>query len=193
MAVNKCFKMKDFNRTDLSFSLCGLNCELCPMRLGGHCPGCGGGAGNQSCAIAKCSLQHDKVEYCFLCPEYPCRRYEGIEEYDSFITHQRQLRDIKRAQEMGMEAYNNEQAQKAEILQTLLSDFNDGRRKTFYCVAINLLPLQDIDNVMKQVVENTSFNNLTIQEKAENVVSLFQNFAIQQGLVIRLRKKPVKK
>lgn len=95
-----CIKIKDFNRTDLFFSLCGLNCRLCPMRLGGHCPGCGGGDGSQSCAIAKCSLQHDKVEYCFLCPEYPCRRYGGIEEYDSFITHQRQLKDIEKRHDL---------------------------------------------------------------------------------------------
>lgn len=185
-------KMKDFIRTNLSFSLCGLNCGLCPMRLGGHCPGCGGGAGNQSCAFAKCSLQHDKVEYCFLCPEYPCPMYEGIEEYDSFITHQQQLKDIARAKEIGLDAYNNVQVKKAEILQTLLSDYNDGRRKTFYCVAINLLPLQDIESVMKQVAENGSFSNFTIKEKAEKVVALFQNLAIQHGLVLKLRKKPVR-
>ena len=185
--------MKDFNRTNSSFSLCGLNCGLCSMRLDGYCPGCGGGAGNQSCAIAKCSLLHDKVEYCFLCPKYPCRRYEGIEEYDSFITHQRQLRDNAKAKEIGIEAYNEEQTQKAEILQTLLSDYNDGRRKTFYCVAINLLPLQDIKDVMKQIVENTSLNNLAVKEKAENVASLFQNLAVKQGIALKLRKKSVKK
>jgi hypothetical protein len=165
------------------------------MRLDGHCPGCGGGVGNQSCAIAKCSMQQDKVEYCFLCPEYPCRRYKGIdiEEYDSFITHQRQLRDIERAQKIGIKAYIEEQAQKAGILQTLLSNYNDGRRKSFYCVAINLLPLQDIEAVMKQIVENTSFNNLTVKEKAEKAASLFQDIAVRQGLVLKLRKKPVKK
>ena len=34
--------MKDFKREDLSFSLCGLNCGLCPMNLNQYCPGCGG-------------------------------------------------------------------------------------------------------------------------------------------------------
>ena len=34
--------MKDFIRADQLFSLCGLNCGLCTMRLGGYCPGCGG-------------------------------------------------------------------------------------------------------------------------------------------------------
>jgi len=163
------------------------------MHLDGHCPGCGGGAGNQSCSIAKCSLQHDKVEYCFLCPKYPCQKYDGIDEYDSFITHQRQLKDAIKAQEMGIEAYCEEQNKKVKILRTLLSDYNDGRRKTFYCVAINLLPLQDIENVMKLIAENTSFNNLAIKEKAENIVSLFQDIAVQQGLILKLRKKSVKK
>lgn len=183
--------MKGFNRTNLSFSLCGLNCGLCTMRLDGYCSGCGGGDGNQSCAIAKCSLQHDKVEYCFLCPEYPCKKYEGAEDYDSFITHQRQLRDMARTQEIGIEAYNAEQTRKAEILRTLLSGYNDGRRKTFYCVAVNLLPLRDIEDVMIQIAENSSCDSL--KEKAENAVSLFQNLAVRQGILLKLRKKQVQK
>ena len=45
--------MKGFTRTETRFSLCGFDCALCSMRLGDYCPGCGGGAGNQSCALAK--------------------------------------------------------------------------------------------------------------------------------------------
>ena len=50
--------MKGFNRKNQLFSLCGLNCGLCPMFLSKHCPGCGGGEGNQSCKIARCSMEH---------------------------------------------------------------------------------------------------------------------------------------
>mgnify|MGYP007039300262 CR=1 FL=1 len=42
--------MKGFERKNQLFSLCGLNCGLCPMRLGNYCGGCGNG--NQSCGIA---------------------------------------------------------------------------------------------------------------------------------------------
>ena len=35
--------MKGFTREETRFSLCGLNCRLCSMHLGGYCPGCGGG------------------------------------------------------------------------------------------------------------------------------------------------------
>lgn len=182
--------MKDFSREDLSFSLCGLNCKLCPMQLGGYCPGCGGGAGNQPCAIARCSLLHDRVEYCFQCSEFPCSKYDGCEGYDSFITHQRQLCHIKRAKEIGIEAYNREQVIKFDFLQTLLAEFNDGCRKTFYCVAVNLLPLPQIENIMEQIGSDASVNSLPTKEKAAFAVALFEDAASKEGLVLKLRKKP---
>ena len=40
--------MKGFTREETRFSLCGLNCRLCSMHLGGYCPGCGGGAAEGS-------------------------------------------------------------------------------------------------------------------------------------------------
>lgn len=61
--------MKGFTRAETRFSLCGLNCALCSMKLGGYCPGCGGGAGNQSCALARCSLEHDGIQFCWECSE----------------------------------------------------------------------------------------------------------------------------
>ena len=70
--------MKGFKRENQLLSLCGLNCGLCPMFFGKYCGGCG--KGNQSCAIAKCSLEHGKVEYCYECEQYPCEKYLNIED-----------------------------------------------------------------------------------------------------------------
>lgn len=72
--------MKGFTRKEPMFSLCGLNCALCSMHVGGYCPGCGGGEGNQSCALARCSLEHGGLEFCADCAEYPCARYEGYND-----------------------------------------------------------------------------------------------------------------
>ena len=182
--------MKDFIRKDLSFSLCGLNCSLCPMHLGGYCPGCGGGTGNQACAIARCSREHEFVEYCFLCPEFPCSQYVGAEDYDSFITHKRQLRHMQRAKEIGIEAYNQELTRKSAILQTLLAEFNDGRRKTFYCVAVNLLSLDQVESIMEQAADHPALDALPIKDKATYVVALFENEASRDGIMLKLRKKP---
>ncbi len=184
------YTMKNFTRDNLSFSLCGLNCKLCPMQIVGYCPGCGGGAGNQSCAIARCSLQHNHVEYCYLCPEFPCSQFDGAEDYDSFITHQRQLSHINHAKEIGLEAYNQELTRKSKILDTLLAEYNDGRRKSFYCVAVNLLPLTRIEKIMEQVVNEPFMNSLPMKDKSAYVVKVFEDNASQSGLTLKLRKKP---
>ena len=122
--------MKNFNRKNKYLSLCGLNCQLCPMNLSGHCGGCG--FGNQSCSIARCSLEHGNPEYCFECEEYPCRRYEEIDAFDSFITHRNQKSDLEKGRQ-DMDSYIAEQKEKREILNHLLTDYNDGRKKTLLC------------------------------------------------------------
>lgn len=134
--------MKGSIRNNPNFSLCGLNCRLCPMNISGHCGGCG--FGNQSCPIARCSLEHGKPEYCFQCSAYPCERYEHIDEWDSFITHRNQKSDMEKIQNTGEDAYNAEQIKKRQILDRLLSEYNDGRKKTLFCLAVNLLPLNDL-------------------------------------------------
>ena len=91
------------------------------MLLGNHCGGCGNG--NQSCRIAKCSLAHGGIAYCFQCQEYPCETYQKIDEYDSFITHRRRKADLERAQSIGIAQYNFEQQEKTQILSFLLANY----------------------------------------------------------------------
>lgn len=181
--------MKDFTRSDLLFSLCGLNCGLCPMHLGGHCPGCGGGEGNQSCKIAKCSLQHGRLEYCSQCKEFSCEKYEDIDEFDSFITHQNRKKDMEKQREIGAEMYRAEQETKAHILEWLLQNCNDGRKKTFFCLAVNLLELEDVRKVMEQIISYEKFEELSLKEKAVYAAGQFQKVADEQGILLKLRKK----
>lgn len=180
--------MNNFKRRYPLFSLCGLNCGLCPMHRDKYCPGCGGGAGNQSCAIARCSLQHGGVEYCYLCDEYPCEKYDGIEAFDSFITHRNQLKDIEKARKIGIASYQSELTQKIEIVQYLLANYNDGRRKSFFCIAVNLLELPDVLSVVEQIRAETEWENLTLKEKAAFAANLFQTMAAKRNIVLKLRK-----
>lgn len=129
-------------------SQCGLNCGLCTMRLGAHCVGCP--PTGRTCPIVKCGTSHG-VGHCFECPEYPCDRFENIDEYDSFITHLHQRSDLERARSMGLEAYGLEQEEKLGLLRRLLDGFNDGRRKTLFCLAVNLLELPELRRIMTKL------------------------------------------
>lgn len=117
------------------FSLYGLNCGLCTMRLVDRCPGCG--QGNKPCKAARCVMGHN-VEYCFQCSGYSCRIYNHADEVDSFITNLHRKTDIVKTKEIKIEAYSAEQAEKARLPETLLSEHNFGHEKTHYSA---LLPI----------------------------------------------------
>ena len=136
------------------------------MFLNKNCPGCGGGEGNQSCKIARCSIEYNGAQYCFQCSEYPCEKYDHIDDFDSFITHRNRKSDMEKAKCLGIDAYNAEQEEKANILEVLLSNYNDGRKKTLFCVAVNLLELQDLQTVLKEIGSNPDMETMTLKEKA---------------------------
>lgn len=179
--------MKGFERKNQLLSLCGLNCGLCPMFFKKHCGGCGNG--NQSCAIARCSMEQGNVEYCFACKCYPCEKYQHIDDFDSFITHKQQKSDLEKAQRMGIDKYNLEQKEKMQILDYLLSNYNDGRRETFFCVAVNLLELSEIQEAVKQIKANSELSALSVKERSLYVVNVFQGIAAKRGLCLKLNKK----
>ena len=182
--------MKGFTRAETRFSLCGLNCTLCSMHLGGYCPGCGGGPGNQSCTIAKCSLEHGGVPFCWECPEYPCLRYEGFDAWDSFVPHRTRQQDIALARELGLEAYLAQLEEKRGILDELLAHYNDGRRKTFFNTAVYLLPLEDLRSAMASLDRQPELSERTVKERALAAVALLQEAADRLGVILKLNKKP---
>lgn len=184
--------MKGFAREETRFSLCGLNCALCSMHLGGYCPGCGGRAGNQSCAIAKCSLEHGGVPFCWECPEYPCSRYDGFDGGDSFVPHRNRRQDIALAREMGLDAYLAQLEEKRAILEKLLADYNDGRRKTLFNTAVYLLPPADLRAVMAALDSRPELAEQPIKERALAAVELLQDAADRRGDSLKLNKKPKK-
>ena len=184
--------MKGFTREETRFSLCGLNCYLCSMHLGGYCPGCGGGPGNQSCAIAKCSLERGEVPFCWECPEYPCSHYEGFDDGDSFVPHRNRQQDIAQAREIGLEAYLAQLEEKRAILDELLAHYNDGRRKTLFNIAAYLLPLEDLRSVMAALSIRPELKGQPIKERALAAVELLQKAVDRRGISLKLNKKPKK-
>ena len=128
-----------------------------------------------------------------MCDEYPCKKYDNINEFDSFITHRNQLKDFEKVKKVGIDSYISELTEKIEILKYLLANYNDGRRKSFFCIAVNLLELPDVKWVMEQIASETGSDSLTLTEKASLAVNLFQTMAMERSIVLKLNKKPRKK
>lgn len=186
--------MKEYKREYPHFALCGLNCGLCPRyQTGGSskCPGCGGEnfyIQHPTCAVITCNQKHDDVEFCFQCASYPCERYSQQSDADSFITYRNRLSDFEKAKKDGVEQYVSALNEKIEILEFLIGNHNDGRSKNFYCVAVNLLELDDLRDIMKRIREQIDVSDVPMKEKICRIRALFETQAEMTGLELKLRK-----
>ena len=144
--------MKDYLRAHPALSLCGLCCALCPIhQMQNGCPGCGGGAGHQSCSIIRCSLEHGRPEFCSQCAEFPCQRLAEAVQYDSFLPHSNLLANLHRVRNSGPEDLLEELSTREGLLLWLLQNCNDGRQKTLFRTAANLLPLDVLESAVQQI------------------------------------------
>lgn len=71
--------------------------------------------------------------------------------------------------------YLAEQGKKRGVLKYLLFQYDDGSRMFFFCLAVNIMKLVDLEKIVKQADE--SFYNMTLIEKSKAVEKLIHNTA----------------
>ncbi len=184
--------MKEYSRKHPEFSLCGLNCVLCPrFQTEGKskCPGCGGKQfyeKHPTCAVITCSQKHNNVEFCYDCEEFPCKKYDVPIKQDSFIS-KKYFTDNMNEAKIDILKYLDGLKEKQSILEDLIKNYNDGRMKNYYCLAVNLIPRTELKRIMRKI-QNTKTENIEIKEKAKFVKNIFEEEAKLLGIRIELRK-----
>jgi len=98
------------------------------------------------------------------------------------------MKDFEKAKKLGIKAYQKELDEKIGILNTLLKNYNNGRRKNFFCIAVNLLELKDIRSAMKQIEKEAKLKDLSIKEKSAIAVNIFETMAKEREIKIELTK-----
>jgi len=87
------------------------------------------------------------------------------------------------------DVYNFEQKEKMRILDYLLLNFNDGRKKTFFCVAVNLSEFSELQEALNQIKSNDSLSVMTEKERCFYAADVFQKIADRRNVELRLHKK----
>ena len=155
------------------------------------CPGCGGEnfhIQHPTCAVITCNQKHDNVEFCFQCSSYPCERYGRPSDSDSFITYRNRLSDFEKAKRDGIERYAGVLNEKIEILEFLIDNYNDGKSKGFYCLAVNLLEPDALRDVMQKIREEIGLVDAPMKEKAGQIRSLLEASAVEAGVGAEVEK-----
>ena len=104
-------------------------------------------------------------------------------------THRNRRADLEKVRQFGAEAYNTEQMEKMKILDILLSGYNDGRKKTLFCVAVNLLNLQELKEALREIESRSDMEILTLKEKSAFAAGVLSEIASRRKVELKLHRK----
>jgi len=183
------------NFNHVAVGVCGLSCRLCPAyyrETKSKCDGCKSeyrmGA---PCPFHNCAIKKKTVEFCGFCRENAtCERWrkqrEASKEHDSIVCYQKLENNIAFIQQNGMEEFEKEQRIRENLLRQMLSEFNDGRSKTLYCIAATVLEIAELEHALKQAREKSM--GFDPKQKAEVMHSLLEKVAENKNYLLKLRK-----
>ncbi|MFX0044001.1 MAG: DUF3795 domain-containing protein [Candidatus Hodarchaeota archaeon] len=181
-----------------TIACCGLDCGLCPVyytKGPSRCPGCCGPDffnKHPSCSIITCCVKKKSFETCAECNEFPCSKIDKWDKYDSFISHQVSLSNLNLIKEYGIEEFSSQQKRRIELLEKMLEDFNEGRSKSFYCIATALLPIKDLKYALEESerkIIKEKVDSKDIKIKSKILKNNLNNIGNKHGLVLKLKRK----
>ncbi len=162
---------------------CGIDCGLCPRYYtagSSRCPGCGGEEFEQRhppCGFFTCCAKKRILEACAQCGDFPCARFDKEDgTRDSFVTHRRVLTNQAQIREIGLEAFLEQQRERMDFLEKALSEYDDGRSKSLFCLAAALLSIEGLRAALRNA------------EAEENLKTALIALADREGEELKLRK-----
>jgi len=177
---------------------CGLDCGMCPAYYTdgpSRCPGCGGEEffeKHPSCSYITCCVKKRDLEVCAQCTDYPCAKFEGVSDGpDVKTTAKKILQNQQFIQKFGIAKFMEQQELRIKMLQDMLENYNDGRSKTFYCLATTLLSVEGLSRVLAevdQIVQLDGIGKNDLKSRAKILKSILTRQAGEEGEVLKMRK-----
>lgn len=178
---------------------CGLDCCLCPRYYtvgSSRCPGCCGPeffSKHPSCSFITCCVKKNDLEVCAECDEFPCPKFEseGENAFDSFVTHRKTVWNLNFIKENGMAKFIEQQERRIELLEILLKHFDEGRSKSFYCIAATLLSITDLEIALEnceQKLKADMIKSEDIKTKAHILKNILNELASYKGIELKLKR-----
>lgn len=143
------------------------------------------------CPFITCAINKKGIEFCWECNEGEyCQKWKRHRQLgrqrDSFKCYQRLDHDIDFIKENGIERYEDIQKKRERLLVEMLESCNEGRSKSYYCIAATVLEPDELRYVLSKA-ENSS-KNLSIKDKSRVVHEILDNIALQKEYCLKLRK-----
>ena len=177
---------------------CGIDCGLCPRYHtagSSRCPGCAGPGffeKHPACGTLSCCAGKKQLEACSQCDEFPCSRVESWADADSFVTHRRCRSNLDSVKAEGLKAFLGRQRKRIRQLEAMLAGFDDGRSKSFYCLAAALLRIEALEASLRDASKRAREGKVDpadLKARAGILRSMLMEHAASEGVELRLRSK----
>jgi hypothetical protein len=112
------------------------------------------------CPFITCAVKKKGIELCTDCPEgETCDRWarhrEASLKADSFICYQKLQDNIRSIGQNGIRAFEEAQERRCRLLEAMLAGYDDGRSKSFYCVAATVLEIGELEQALASAVDDS--------------------------------------
>jgi hypothetical protein len=175
--------------------ICGLSCRLCPnyqTAAASKCRGCKSPARMViGCPFITCAIKKKGVEFCWDCGENEsCEKWkrhrETGKERDSFKSYQKLEDDINFIQVNSIKIYDEQQKIREKLLIRMLSEFNEGRSKSYYCIAATVMDIDELRNSLEAAAATSK--SLSVKERSKKMHAILDSIALKKGYRLNLRK-----
>jgi hypothetical protein len=136
-------------------------------------------------------LKKKGIEFCWDCGEtQTCEKWkkhrEAGKKGDSFKCYQRLEDDIAFIKKNGVEEFEQTQLIRERFLKEMLREFNDGRSKSYYCIAATVMQIGELEEGLKRAKEKSA--GLSLREKSRILHSILDETAGRRNHYLKLRK-----
>ncbi len=144
-----------------------------------------------ACPFHTCAMKKKGIEFCGFCDEnLACARWGKFREmgkqHDSIVCYQKLEANIAFILKKRIDELEKKKKTRENLVRSMLSEFNDGRSKTFYCIAATILEIDELENVLEEAREKSI--GFDLKAKSEVIHSLLNEIAEKRNYLLKLRK-----
>ena len=94
--------------------------------------------------------------------------------------------NIRRILKNGIEEFEKEQMIRENLLKEMLKEFNEGRSKTFYCIASTITEVKELEKAINEAQKKSE--GLNAKEKSIILHQILDRIAEEKNYCLKLRK-----
>jgi hypothetical protein len=143
------------------------------------------------CPFITCALKKKGIEFCWDCKEHEtcekwARHRKASEKADSFKCYQNLGDDIAFIMRNGIGEFEKTQKIRQNLLHAMLREFNEGRSKSYYCIAATVMEIGELEAALARARKNSV--GLDSKERSRVLHTLLDEIAGQRNYYLKLRK-----